>query len=89
VEHEVTKAKVAHYLLKSGFEVWSEANVRGRAGMVRPDLIAIHPGGRAVIVEILCTETEERYSKKQDSYPEEFEMVRVNVEDFDYDSFTI
>lgn len=84
--HERVKFDVAFKLKKLGFEIWSECRFEFGGG--RSDLVAIKEG-KGYIIEILHSETEEQFNLKKIKYPEEFEMIKVNVKDFDIKSFEL
>ena len=87
VEHEMGKTAVTHWLLNNGFSVFSEAVFVNKGG--KGDIVAVSDNGVGYIVEILCSESDERYALKEDKYPEEFTMVKVRMKDFDYKTFCL
>jgi hypothetical protein len=84
LEHEITKAKVMHWLLKNGYDVWSEVNFNG----ARVDIIAIK-GHIGYVIEILHTESEKRFESKKNYYPGDFTLIRVDTKTFDYSTFCL
>ena len=44
---------------------------------------------KGYIVEILNSETEKKFNLKKIKYPSEFEIIKVNVKDFDLESFKL
>jgi len=85
VEHEVVKTKVAHKLMNLGFKVYTETEFTNGK---RADIVAIQ-NGVGYAVEVLHTESEERYIAKMSSYPEEFTLVKVRTGEFDYENFKL
>jgi competence CoiA-like predicted nuclease len=85
--HAKVKAEVFHWLKCNGYDVYSEANLKGYGG--RPDIVAIHSNGTGIIVEIHSSETEKQASLKRDKYPKEFYLLEVNAKTFLYDTFAI
>jgi hypothetical protein len=84
--HETTKTQVVYWLLKNGWKVWTEIEFVNNGG--RADIVCIS-GGIGYIIEILCSESEERYNNKLSKYPREFKMLKINTKDFNYDTFKI
>lgn len=86
-EHYRVKSDIVHWLKSNGYSVYTEATLTGHKG--RPDVIGIHPGGMAVIIEVLHSETEKKSMSKDLKYPEEFFLIKVKTEDWNYDTFSI
>lgn len=84
-EHFMTMAAVCWKIANSGYRVFTEVEFKtgGRA-----DVVAIS-GDNGVIVEILHTETEAKFSAKKTLYPEDFFLMAVHTKDFDIDKFDI
>lgn len=75
--HEDTKWMVFKELRRQGYDVLTEAifaNGKGRA-----DIVAFYPGGHAVIVEILQSETDEMFEAKAKKYPRDFILAKFRV----------
>jgi len=82
-EHFNVKSMVAFKYYKNGWEVYSEAVLKNGH---RPDLVVVS-GSVAMIVEILATETEEKFLHKLGKYP--LPIRKVYVKDFKYEDFCI
>lgn len=65
-------------LSSMGQEVYTEVEFINGG---RADILAIDKLGNAVIIEVLHTESEERFENKLSSYP--FPVVKVYTKDFD------
>lgn len=78
IEHETAKFQLAYILLKEGFEVYPECQLKGNG---RADLVVIknHIG---YIIEILESESEIDCDIKTEKYPAEFTLVKVNAKTF-------
>ena len=89
IRHETVKFQIAHLLLKQGFDIYPECEFKSRNGKKgRADLVVIKDN-LGYIIEVLASESEERYLSKQDYYPEEFTMVKVRVDDFDPETWCL
>jgi len=86
-KHELVKFQIAYKLKKLGYEVWSECEF-GAGNSGRADLVAIKDG-KGYIIEVLHSETEEKYLNKISSYPSEYELIKVKTDEFDFDTFEI
>ena len=84
--HELTKADITIWLLKNGYTVYTEVEWLDESG--RADIVAIQ-NGQGYIVEVLCSEKEEKYVEKTMKYTEEFTMVKVRAKDFKYEEFCL
>ena len=82
-EHFMTLCAVAWKIVNSGWRVFTEVEFKNGG---RADLVAIS-GETGFVVEILHSETEAKFSHKEDMYPESFEILKVNTKDFDIDKF--
>lgn len=83
--HERIKLEIAYKLKNLGFQIWSECTfVNGG----RADLVAIK-AGKGYIIEVAASETEERFLAKKEKYPAIFEIIKVNVTDFDINKFEL
>jgi len=75
--HEVAKLKKCYSLIKEGKEVYTEVTFKkpysGRADILVPELF--------LVIEILDTETIEKFNKKKLYYPECLNIVGVRAED--------
>lgn len=85
--HYTVKSQIVHWLKSNGYTVYTEATLKGYAG--RPDIIAYHDCGMALIIEVLHTESEKRYHSKEQKYPELFYLIRVDTKSWNYDTFCI
>lgn len=85
--HETIKFQIALKLKKDKFKVYTECSFVDGSG--RADLIAIAPNGNGYIIEVLCSETEERYLEKEAKYPKEFDIIKVKAKDFNIDEFKL
>ncbi len=83
--HYITMCELVYKLVSSGWEVFSEVEFKNGG---RADLVAIN-GGIGQIVEILHTESEEKFNKKKDTYPSEFILRGVRTKNFNIDDFDI
>jgi hypothetical protein len=86
LSHEVTKFKVVYWLRKNGYKVYTESAFTNKKG--RADITAIQ-NGQGYAIEILCSESDERYLTKMDTYPKEFTLVKVRCDEFDFDNFCL
>jgi len=84
-EHEDTKYQVYKKLIKSGFEVWTEAIF---SNGTRADIVAIF-GGKGYIVEILHSESDASFELKKTKYPKEFMLIKIKTKDFNVEEFEI
>lgn len=85
-EHWRTLSDIAFKLINNNFDVLPEAEFKNGC---RADLVAISKNGVGYIIEVLCSETKERYENKLLNYPIEFEMVKVNAKDFDFKTWKL
>ena len=82
--HELTKFLVCKKLrFEYGFEIWTEVELKNNKG--RLDILCIDKNGNGVIVEILETESEARFSAKEEIYP--LPIMRIDTKNFDIDSW--
>lgn len=74
--HEDTKWGIFKKLKNLGFSVWTECefNIGGRG-----DIVAIDRNGNGYIIEILVSETNEKYLSKKNKYPSEFKIISVDA----------
>jgi len=86
IEHETVKAQLVHWLLNNGYTTYTEAEWKDESG--RADVVAIQ-NGVGFVIEVLHTESEEKYAEKKMKYPEEFTLVKVRTKDFKYDEFCL
>ncbi len=86
LDHERTKFLVAYKLKKQGFYVLSEVTFNNGK---RTDLAVISPEGHGTLIEIIKSESKERYDEKLDSYPLEWDMLAISVDDFDIKTFEL
>lgn len=84
-EHFMTMAAICWKIANSGYKVFTEVEFVGGG---RADVVAIS-GNNGVIVEVLHTETEARFSAKKDLYPEDFFLMAVQTKNFNIDEFDI
>ncbi len=84
-KHYITMCELVYKFAKNGWEVFTEVEFKKKG---RADLIAIS-GSVGQIVEILHTESEEKFNKKKLIYPSEFILRSVHTGTFDIDSFDI
>lgn len=77
-EHFMTIAAIVWKLSSQGYEVVTEVEFvdGGRA-----DILVLDQNGDGTIIEVLHTETEERYNAKLEKYP--FNIIKVQTKDFD------
>jgi len=83
--HLLTMTAVCWKLVNSGYEVLTEAEFTSGG---RADIVAIS-GSVGIIVEILHSETEAKFSKKINTYPKQFILTSVKTKDFDIDKYNI
>ena len=82
--HELTKFLICKKLrFKYGFEIWTEVELKNNKG--RLDILCIDQIGNGVIIEVLDTETEAKFSAKVDIYP--LPIIKVYTTDFDIDKW--
>ena len=85
-EHTETMFQIAYKLKKEGFLVYSECKfINGK----RADLIVFSPSGEGTIIEILHSESKERFNQKLNDYPIDFEIMAVSTKDFDINKFNL
>lgn len=77
-EHFITIAKIVWKLSSQDYSVFTETEFidGGRA-----DIFVLDQNGDGTIIEVLHTETEERYNAKLEHYP--FPIIKVQTKDFD------
>ena len=85
-EHEMVKFQVYMKLIDLGYDVWIEPELKRNLG--RPDILAINKN-RAIIIEIMNTETEIEKNGKINKYPLEFELEFIKVKDFRVEDWAI
>ncbi len=85
LSHETVKFQVAYILMNKGFEVYPECTFKSGG---RADLVAIQ-NGVGYAIEILDSETNEKFGLKKDYYPEQLTLVKIHVKDFDPNTWTI
>jgi hypothetical protein len=73
--HELAKTIKAYELIKEGYTILTEATFKSGG---RADILIME---KFMAIEILDSETEERFSKKLDTYPEELDIVPFYAED--------
>jgi hypothetical protein len=76
LEHLQTVVRVAYMLKKQGFLIYSEVKFKNSKG--RCDLLAFSPEGEGHIIEVLHTETKEKFNEKMNKYPIEFNLVGLS-----------
>jgi len=86
-EHELTKFLVCDKLKRLGYKVYTECRFENNCG--RADIVAISEEGKGYIIEILCSETQERLNEKLNKYPIEFELITVFTKNFDIDTWEL
>jgi hypothetical protein len=84
LSHFTVKCQLAHWFYKNGYQVYSEASLKGTN--CRPDLF-IRNDTSCYIVEVLQTETDKKFEEKLKKYPKDIPIIKVKVKDFDYDNF--
>ena len=85
-KHYITICQIVFKFVQAGYEVFTE--VEGKDEKWRADIVAIN-GSVGQIVEVLHSESDERFQKKKKYYPKEFILRAVKTKDFDLDSFDI
>jgi hypothetical protein len=84
VEHEFVKCQVCYWLLKNGYDFWTEAKL----GTSRPDIIAIK-GHIGYILEIMHSESDEKMLNKLGKEYGDFLVIPIKTGNFDYNSFKL
>ncbi len=84
-EHEKVKFEIAYKLKKQGYKVFTECRISGG----RVDLAVISPKADGYIIEVLKTESKERYEAKLDRYDINWTLVKVYCKDFDINSWDL
>jgi hypothetical protein len=84
-EHFMTMAAVCWKIANNGYKIFTEVEFKNGG---RADIVAIR-GRHGYIIEILHTESEERFSSKKDVYPDDFFMISVKTKDFDINKFDL
>lgn len=83
-EHEMVKAQVCLKLLKQGYDLFTECIFEnGRA-----DIMAIAQDGSAYIIEVLNSETEERFLAKQETYPD-IPIIKIYCKNFEINDWDL
>jgi hypothetical protein len=85
-EHFIVMCEICCKLARNGYDFWTE--VEGVNDKWRADIVAIN-GSVGQIIEILHTESEAKFSKKSETYPEEFILRGVRTKGFNIDEFDI
>lgn len=85
-DHFLTMCDICHKLAQNGYHFYTE--VESMDGTWRADIFAVN-GSVCQIIEILHSETEAKFAKKQETYPEDIILRRVNTKDFNIDEFDI
>lgn len=85
-EHENVKWEIFKYLRKQGYDMLTEAEFVSGG---RADLVAISPTGEGYIIEVLHTESDERFNLKVKKYPQDMEIVKVNTKGFNINEFDL
>lgn len=86
--HEDTKYFICKKLIKQGYSVWTEA-IFGTGQ--RADIVAVN-GRYGYIIEIETKKSLKELDKKieqKEKYPKDFELVIVNTENFNINSFEL
>ncbi len=77
-EHFRVLSDILWKLGSQGYDVYSEVEFKNGG---RADLLVLDMNGNASIIEILHSETEERFEEKLSKYP--FSVIKVRTKDFD------
>jgi len=85
-EHEMVKFQVYMKLIDLGYDVLIEPELKRNLG--RPDILAISKN-RAIIIEIMNTETINDMKDKFDKYPIDFEIEPINCKGFKIEEWEI
>ena len=78
--HFITMAKIVWKLSKQGYSCYTEIEFINGG---RADILAIADDGTGYVIEVLHSESDEKYESKLSSYPEELIMSSVKTKDFD------
>jgi len=84
--HELVKFQVSYKLKKQGYVVFTECRFTDGG---RADIVAFSKSGEGYIIEILNSESNERYNQKLNKYPIEFDMVSVQTKGFDINNWEL
>ena len=84
-EHFLVMCQICFKLAENGYEFFTEAEFKNGG---RADIVAIN-GNVGQIIEVLHTESEERFMKKKDTYPKEFILRGVRTKNFNIEEFDI
>jgi hypothetical protein len=84
--HYITMCELLWKFANAGYEVFTE--VEGKDGKWRADIVAIS-GGVGQIVEVLHSESEEKFLSKKSYYPEQFILRPVKTKNFKIEEFDI
>lgn len=85
-EHLKKATEVSYMLKKQGFLVYSEVKFKNNLG--RCDLLVFSPEGFGTIIEVLHSESKEKFNEKLNKYPIEFDIIPISTKD-NLDDFTL
>ena len=85
-EHELVKFQVCFKLISQGYRIYTESDFETGG---RGDIIAISRDGKGYILEVLKSETDALLEAKYGLYPEEFELIKVKVDEFDFERWDL
>jgi len=75
-EHFITIAEIVYFLCNNGYTCYTEVEFsKGRA-----DIFAISPEAEGIVIEVLHTETEHKFSAKLNKYP--FRIIKIETKNF-------
>jgi len=83
--HELVKFQISYKLKKEGYLVFTECRIKGG----RADVCVVSPGGDGFIIELLNSESEERFNEKLDKYDLDWTIIKVNCKEFKINKFKI
>lgn len=74
-------------LVNQDYSVYTEVEFTNNKG--RADIVAIDHTGQGYVIEVLHTESDERYESKLSKYPEEFIITSIKTKDFDINTWDL
>ena len=85
-QHFLVMCQICMKFAQNGWEFFTEAE--GKDEKWRADIVAIN-GSVGQIIEILHSETEEKFLKKKSYYPKEFILRPISTKNFKLEDFDI
>jgi len=86
-EHELVKFLICDKLKRRKFMVYTECRFVNNLG--KPDIVCFSPDGEPYIIEVLKSESEDRFNEKLCKYPIDFDVIPVRTKDFKISEFEL